>query len=415
MMDREPADPVIRVAAHDEWEDVVRVFGTAMSHHLPSELEGPWRSLLDPDRTFVATTALGVVVGTAASFPTDLTLPGGAAVPVAAVTAVGVLPTHRRRRIGSRLLETQLRQARDDGHAGAVLHASEGGIYGRYGYGAAVIVGEISMRTASTRLRERRERGELRYVTDDEATHLLPRLYEEHRAAVPGEIGRPPAWWELHLADPPSTRGEAGPRTWVCHLVDGEPRGYLGFRVTHRYDEHGVPDGRLEVFDLVGAEPDTRYGLWRFALDHDLVATVHCRSVAEDDPIRWWVRDGRQVREHGRGDGLWLRPLDVPTLLRRRAYLADGSLTVRVIDPLLPEVGGTWRWTVEQASAEVEPTAADPDVTLEVGDLGALLFGAHHVGAAIGSGRVEVRRPAAVRTLTSLLLSDRSAVSRTGF
>lgn len=66
--------------------------------------------------------------------------------------------------------------------------------------------------------------------------------------------------------------------------------------------------------------------------------------------------------------------------------------------------------------AEIEAAGGAPaDVAMDVGDLGALSLGAHPVGAAVASGRVEVSSPAALRTLQRLLTSERAPVSRTPF
>ena len=76
-------------------------------------------------------------VAHAAAFTRELTVPG-ASVPAAHVTMVGVAPTHRRRGLLTGLMRRQLREIRDAGREPiAVLWASEGRIYPRFGYGLA--------------------------------------------------------------------------------------------------------------------------------------------------------------------------------------------------------------------------------------------------------------------------------------
>ena len=70
-------------------------------------------------------------------------MPGGAQVSAAGVTAVGVQPTHRRRGINAALMRAQLDDVHARGEPIAVLYASEGGIYGRFGYGLSSFLGEI--------------------------------------------------------------------------------------------------------------------------------------------------------------------------------------------------------------------------------------------------------------------------------
>src|SRR5262245_61193592 len=61
----------------------------------------------------------------------------GAVVPVAGVTLVSVLPTHRRRGILRSMMRRQLSDIAERGESLAALWASESMLYGRYGYGKA--------------------------------------------------------------------------------------------------------------------------------------------------------------------------------------------------------------------------------------------------------------------------------------
>ena len=75
---------------------------------------------------------------TAGDYPKLVNLPGGAQVPVAAVTAVTVSPAHRRRGLLTRMMRHQLDTIAARGHESlAMLFASEAMIYGRFGYGMA--------------------------------------------------------------------------------------------------------------------------------------------------------------------------------------------------------------------------------------------------------------------------------------
>ncbi len=80
-----------------------------------------------------------------------LTVPGGAEVRAAAVSGVGVLPTHRRRGILTKLMRWILEQAAERGEAVSVLHASEGAIYPHFGYGMGTLQGSIDADRAAFR------------------------------------------------------------------------------------------------------------------------------------------------------------------------------------------------------------------------------------------------------------------------
>src|SRR5918912_1798120 len=61
------------------------------------------------------------IVGGAGAFSFDVTVPGGAAIPAAGLTMVGVHPTHRRRGVLSALVRTHLDQARERGQLASIL------------------------------------------------------------------------------------------------------------------------------------------------------------------------------------------------------------------------------------------------------------------------------------------------------
>ncbi|MDX2382361.1 MAG: GNAT family N-acetyltransferase, partial [Acidimicrobiia bacterium] len=76
-------------------------------------------------------------IGHVAAYRLDTTIPGGMRLATAGVAGVGVLPTHTRRGILTRLLEQLLREARARGQPLASLRATEAPIYGRFGFGLA--------------------------------------------------------------------------------------------------------------------------------------------------------------------------------------------------------------------------------------------------------------------------------------
>ena len=79
-------------------------------------------------------------VGGACAFSMRMTVPGGV-VRAAGVSDVGVAPTHRRRGILTGMMRWLLDQAAERGEPVAILHASEGAIYPRFGFGLATLQG----------------------------------------------------------------------------------------------------------------------------------------------------------------------------------------------------------------------------------------------------------------------------------
>src|SRR5437764_10738760 len=113
----------IRSVARDDFPAFLAVFNRAMGFPPASEntLE-VWRSAV-PERSLAAFDR-DQMVGTVYSHLFELTLPGATQIDAAGVTAVGVLPTHKRRGILTELKTRQLREAKERGEAVAILIAS---------------------------------------------------------------------------------------------------------------------------------------------------------------------------------------------------------------------------------------------------------------------------------------------------
>ena len=102
---------------------------------LPEDRDLAWAcALVEPERSFTVVDA-GRIVATAGAYSFELTLPGGPSLPVAGVTNVGVLPTHRRRGLLRAMMRHQLDELHGRGEPIAVLTASQSLLYSRYGYG----------------------------------------------------------------------------------------------------------------------------------------------------------------------------------------------------------------------------------------------------------------------------------------
>jgi predicted acetyltransferase len=128
-------DLPIRTITEDELAESFRATETAFSHHHTDEELELERQVTEVQRCLVAVDG-DRMVGTTGAYSMNLTTPGGE-VPMAGITGVGVLPTHRRRGILTSLMRRQLEDIRDGGEPTAGLWASEGSIYGRFGYGPA--------------------------------------------------------------------------------------------------------------------------------------------------------------------------------------------------------------------------------------------------------------------------------------
>ena len=139
------------------------------------------------------------MTGIAAAYSLHMTLPGGSA-PVAGVTWVAVLPTHRRRGILTAMMRHQLEGLHQSGgEAIAALFASEPIIYGRFGYGLASQEMRLTMQRGVNALRQPvPATGSLtpRLCEPAEVLPSLGSVYEIERRQRPGMLTRDDRWWQ---------------------------------------------------------------------------------------------------------------------------------------------------------------------------------------------------------------------------
>src|SRR4030095_7204067 len=128
-------DVEIRTISEGELDAFFRATEAASSSAASDDELARERTMAEPDRCFAAFDG-PEIVGTAGAYTMPMTIPGGET-EVGVVNAVGVRQTHRRRGVNTELMRRQLDDARRRGEVAAVLYASEGGIYGRFGYGLA--------------------------------------------------------------------------------------------------------------------------------------------------------------------------------------------------------------------------------------------------------------------------------------
>jgi predicted acetyltransferase len=367
----------------------------------PAEVEMDVR-LLEPERSLVLRDD-GEIVGTTAALTQHITVPGGASVPVAAVSAVGVVPGHTRRGHLTRLMRAQL-----DGieEPIAVLYASEGAIYGRYGYGLSTrgMTFELRLPGAAIRPSAPRPRERPRLYDVPEALPQIQAVYEAVRRHKPGLFERTAVWWERRTFDPEHRRKGAGIlRAAVQPGDDGEPAGYALYSASSDWDELG-PSGRVTLRELVAATPEARAGLWEYLIGLGLMRTLKWTRAPEHDPLPHLLlsMDGLTQRV---GWGLWTRVLDVGRALAARAYAAPFEVVLELEDAFLPRNAGRYRLAFDGATAACEPTSAPADLTLDAEALGAAYFGGTPLETLAGAGRVRELRAGALATTAAAFRS----------
>ena len=387
----------IRPVTEDEFPAFVAAEHVAFSEEVKPERVESIRAVAELDRTLAAFQA-GRIVGTAAAGSWELTVPGPATLPAATITAVGVLPTHRRQGVLTALMARQLDDVADRGEAVAVLTASESVIYGRFGYGLATWATGFAIDRLHARLARPVEvAGRVVLHDKDEALKRIPDLYDDLRRRHVGALSRPPGWWADYFRDPEDRRDGASPRFYALHESDsGEADGFVTYRVKKNWTDDGVAAGETQVYELYGSDPGVRAALWQFCLGVDLTATLSCANVPIDEPLRWMLSDPRRFRVTAVADWLWARLVDIPAALGGRSYLSPARLVLAVADSFKPHNTGRYELVGGPDGAECRRTSSEPDLALSVADLGALYLGTVGCTALGRAGRIEERRPGAL-------------------
>lgn len=334
--------------------------------------------------------------GTFLSAATELTLPGGAVLPAAAVSAVTVLPTHRRRGILTRMAETAHRSIMDDGEPLAVLMASEYPIYGRFGYAPATRSAWLAIHTRETSVRGEAT-GSIEIAPLNEATRDSVRaVYEVARHRVAGEISRGDATWDIDVGlESDAFEGTRWTGFIALHRDDaGTVDGYARYKTEPKWGRG--PAGEIEVRDL-HALNDTAYAdLWRFLLSVDLVAVVKAPNRSVEEALPWLLSNARAIDVERLRDRLWVRIFDLPRALEARAYERAGSVVLEVVDD--GAWGGTRRWRLDAGpdGARCTPTDADAGLTVPIAALGAAYLGGSRLRDAVRATGCDEHRTGAL-------------------
>jgi predicted acetyltransferase len=391
----------VRAGTPQDFDAIMRLLLLAFHDNLDDEqLIEMDRLVFEPARSLVAVDGLEIV-GHTGTFTRDLTVPGSV-IPAAFVTMVSVAGTHRRKGIATRMLTRQLHDARASGDPVAVLWASEGRIYQRFGYGLASRKLSLDIDTREISLHGARSaEGRIRADFPSELRKEAMQVYEAAVAERPGYASRPGNWWEFLLADPPSRRNGGGHKRVAVHEGPSGVDGYALFRVKASW-EAGGPNGQVIVMHTVANNPVAYRELWRWLLDVDLTRGVTLVYGAIDEPLLDMVDEPRRLRA-SLGDGLWLRVLDVPAALAGRRYATRPDLVIEVSDALIGENNG--RFLLDGTR-----TSREPDLSMDIATLGNLYLGGGSAGALAAAGRVSELRQGAVAQADSAFRWHRAPV-----
>jgi predicted acetyltransferase len=394
----------VRTLDPDEFRAANALFAATI--HCPPIDDAAWShaaSSYRPGRVF-GVRAGEELVATAMSFPSALAVPGGATLPMAAITRVGVRADHTRRGLLTAMMRVQLEDAAARGELLASLRASQAVIYGRFGFGVATRGRHLRVRAdpPSPFRADGPRGGSVRLL---ERADILPVLQEVYARLPlrPGGMTRFEAWWEMSLG-----RRVHVDRAHVLAAVHTGPDGDDGFAVAHLVDGTQGQDRSLDVVDLHARDVHATAGLWRFLLGVDLIGGVQADLRPVDEPLELLLTDPRAGVVTGQVDETWLRIVDVPAALAARTYGAAEPLLLAVHDRLREVNAGVYR-IADGAAARVGPLGGPAQAQLEcdVAGLAMAYLGDRRPSELVATGWWVAPDPTAVLRADAAFATDR--------
>src|SRR5215472_7487052 len=315
----------------------------------------------------------GRLVGGSAMISFGITVPGNLQVPLGGVTSTAVIATHRRRGLLRQMMQAMFDEARERGEPLAGLSASEGSIYGRYGYGPATRRTRWEIERTQVRFLSPRAPGGSLEITDAAtARHAWRAVHDAVRVTRVGELSAAPDKWS-DLDD--TSAGPDGPRRYLVHRdPDGSIDGVANYRLpwSPRVEEAGT----LVVEGLQAASHDAYHAMWQLLLDFDLTRKIVAAPRPSDEPLRWMLDNPRAMRVTRQSDSLWIRLLDVRAALEARTYDTGGTLVLGIeSDPMCPGNEGSWRLDGGPDGAVCTRVTTTPDLVISLQALGSLYLG----------------------------------------
>lgn len=381
-------DHEVRVATDEEVPDVLRAVESVFGEEVSDDEVARYRASVDLGRTIFIKDGDDIVAGGAA-YTFRTTVPGNV-LPTAGVTLIGVQPTHRRRGLLTAMMRHQMDDARERGEPIATLWASEGAIYGRFGYGLASVQAWVEIETEKgVFVDDPGPLGQTRKVPLDSALEVVAPVYDRVREATPGMFERSDVWWEKRLlADPKEWRDGASPKYCAVWEEDGKARAYVIYRLQGDWSAAG-PIGNSQVQELIAEDTVALREMWRFVFGIDLTERVKSRygMLPVDTPLMLMLAEPRRMRA-SLTDALWLRIVDLKAALEARSYAADGEIVFGLEDRFCEWNHGTWSLNVSGGKGTLEKSDGTPGLSFNASTLGTAYLGTYTFRQMARAGKV---------------------------
>ncbi|XAS69687.1 GNAT family N-acetyltransferase [Micrococcaceae bacterium Sec5.7] len=353
-----------------------------------------------------------VPVATFGTLRKDLNIGFGRQLETRLVTAVTVRTSHRRRGLLRRMMTEDLELARKDGLAMAALTASEGSIYGRFGYGVASFERTVKVDTTARFSLEHVPVGTVEVADRKVLLDVAPQVFARVQRLTPGSIDRQ----EYYRFAASGELGRDGKHDDAVKVaLHYGPAGDVDGYVSYKFLGWDIKPYTMEIVDLVASTNEGYLELWQFLGAIDLVERISWADAPVDDPLTWALADPRCVDSSDGRDMLWLRILDVEKALAARHYPADGRL-VLAIDDSLGFAAGVFAMEVSGGEAAVVPCdPAEAELTLDASALSSIYLGAVCPVTLAAAGRIRENQQGAALKARGMFAVERATHCLTHF
>ena len=392
---------MFRPVVPDEVPAYARTVSAGFGESPEGQMEkwGPWISLA-LDRTLAGFDG-DAMVATGRNYSLELTVPGGQILRAGGVSAITVMPTHRRRGLLRQMMTIILQDSLDREEPVSMLTASEGSIYGRFGFGISTRSAGIRLDVRDVKFARPRPGGRLRLVELDDARKVQPDVFDRVRRAHPGAVSRPDEWWCQQFDAEGDTRFDV-----LYESEGGSVDGYVCYGIKERWGPTGA-ENAVTIRDFVAATDEATHALWRFLAEIDLVRSIKFLQQPIDSPFPWLLESPRGIRTEVH-DFVWTRLLDVSATLGARTYPIAGRVVLEIDDPMLPDGAAAGTFAVEGGpdGAEVARTSDEPDLRCDVSVASAAWLGGVRWSDLARAGLVEERVDGALARADAMFASS---------
>lgn len=355
----------------------------------------------------------GTMAATLGALPFTMRL-NGSPVPVGGVTAVGTLPAYRRQGLLRAIMSQALLTMHDREQPLAILWASMGAIYQRFGYGLASSSVRYSFdpRFAACRDDVAAPGGVELQRSVEEALPLLKQVYLQWATPRNLCLHRSAALWRASTLRP--CKKDAPVYCAVYRDAAGEPRGHIVYTTEEKPGPEPGPDQVLNVQDFIALDPEAYRGLWDYIRRHDLVGRVEMPGP-EDDPMPSLLLEPRMLNTRV-SDAIWMRVVDVERALPRRPYGTRGEITISVEgDGMCPWNNGSFLLETDGQTSHVRRVDREPGITVSPNVLASLLAGHRSATYFSRAGLLQARDEHALRAADGLFRTGYAPHCPNGF